>query len=986
MKLLSIKAHGFKSFADKIEIIVGDGITGIVGPNGSGKSNVVDAVKWVLGESSLKELRGGDTGTDIIFNGSKSRNALTRAWVSLTFDNSDHYLQSEYDEIEVKRVVYSTGENEYFINNTKVRKKDITDLFIDSGASASSFSIISQGKISEILKGRPVDRRVIIEEAAGVLKYKKRKEETLRKLDNTNDNLEKVNLVIQELEVNLDPLREQAEVAKKYLEYKNELEGIEIALLASDIKHINDEYKTKKDNIARLNEELMNMDNSNSIDNTKLEGLKAKSLKLDEQILKLSDNIMKLTDSLSALETKKQVISERRKYEVDDQKLENNIMNLKEEEVLLKKNISVVNNEIKRLDTEYNKINETLSNYSDEYKNLMVKKNTLNQELSLKNREENSLKNKIELLNDQLDNDTKIPYAVKSVLNNPRLNGIHDVLCRLIETKEEYVTAIEIGLGSSANVIVIDDEKCAKNAINYLKDNKLGRATFFPLSIIKEKYVDPDTLEVAKSVPGFIDIASNLVTYNPLYKGIVLNQLGNTLVVNNIDTMNLLGKKINYRYRIITLDGEVQFTGGALSGGINKQSNGLLNARFELENLNKKLENTINEEKLIEEHINQIDYDLKVLEGNIFDTKTNLTEKNEQKEVKNNNLNELNKKLSDVQGEISGTNNLLNNSLDKEYNEVLEEYLKVSTEKEERILELNSIKSDKSEILSEIGELESLNRKANSEYNKLANSLKEEEVSIARMDVKLDTLVNRLSEEYQITYEKASHDYELEMDANIARTKVNHLRRDIKELGEVNVGSISEYERINTRYTFLSNQKVDLENAIKDLLEIINDLDETMKMRFEETYNKVNVEFGKVFKKLFKGGNASLQLTDPNNLLETGIDITAEPPGKSLKNITSLSGGEMTLTTIALLFSILNIRPVPFCILDEVEAALDEANVDQFGNYIKDYETSSQFIVITHKKRTMEYADTLYGITMQESGVSKLVSVRLENIKNETSV
>ena len=284
------------------------------------------------------------------------------------------------------------------------------------------------------------------------------------------------------------------------------------------------------------------------------------------------------------------------------------------------------------------------------------------------------------------------------------------------------------------------------------------------------------------------------------------------------------------------------------------------------------------------------------------------------------------------------------------------------------------------------GELESLNRKANSEYNKLANSLKEEEVSIARMDVKLDTLVNRLSEEYQITYEKASHDYELEMDANIARTKVNHLRRDIKELGEVNVGSISEYERINTRYTFLSNQKVDLENAIKDLLEIINDLDETMKMRFEETYNKVNVEFGKVFKKLFKGGNASLQLTDPNNLLETGIDITAEPPGKSLKNITSLSGGEMTLTTIALLFSILNIRPVPFCILDEVEAALDEANVDQFGNYIKDYENSSQFIVITHKKRTMEYADTLYGITMQESGVSKLVSVRLENIKNETSV
>ncbi len=703
MKLLSIKAHGFKSFADKIEITVGDGITGIVGPNGSGKSNVVDAVKWVLGESSLKELRGGDTGTDIIFNGSKSRNPLTRAWVSLTFDNSDHYLQSEYDEIEVKRVVYSTGENEYFINNTKVRKKDITDLFIDSGASASSFSIISQGKISELLKGRPVDRRVIIEEAAGVLKYKKRKEESLRKLDNTNDNLEKVNLVIQELEVNLEPLRLQAEVAKKYLDYKNELEGIEIALLASDIKNINDEYKVKKESIDKLNEEILNMDHSNSVDNSKLEGLKAKSLKLDEQILKLSDEIMKLTNDISALETKKQVISERRKYEVDDQKLENNILNLKEEEVRIKKNISLLNSEIKTITNEYNKLDEETKSLADEYKNLVVKKSTLNQELANKNREENQLKNKIEVLNDQIDNDTKVPYAVKSVLNNPRLTGIHDILCKLIETKEEYATAIEIGLGSSANVIVVDDEKSAKNAINYLKDNKLGRATFFPLSIIKEKYVDLEALDVAKSVPGFIDIASNLVTYNPMYKGVVLNQLGNTLVVNNIDTMNLLGKKINYRYRIITLDGEVQFTGGALAGGTNKQANGLLNARFELDNLTKKLDVTINEEKLIEEHINQIDYDLKVLEDNIFNNKTKVTEVEEKKKVKESNLSELNEKLSSVQSEMGGTKNILNNDLDKEYNEVLEEYLKVSTDKEQKIEDLNSLKSDKTHNLSQLG-------------------------------------------------------------------------------------------------------------------------------------------------------------------------------------------------------------------------------------------------------------------------------------------
>ena len=983
MKLLSIKAHGFKSFADKIEITVGDGITGIVGPNGSGKSNVVDAIKWVLGESSLKEIRGGDSISDVIFSGSKSRNASTRAWVSLTFDNSDHYLQSDYDEIEIKRVVYSSSENEYFINNAKVRKKDITDLFMDSGANADSFSIISQGKISEILKGKSSDRRVIIEEAAGVLKYKKRKEDTMKKLDSTNDNLEKVNLVIEELETNLEPLRIQAETAQKYLDYKGELEGIEVALLASDIKKINDDYTEKKKHIDVLNEEILSMDNSNSVDNSKLEGLKSKSLKLDEQISKLSDTIMKLSDDISTLETRKQVISERKKYEVDDQKLENNILVLKENEVNIKKNITLLTGQIKSITTSFNNLNDELKKYNDEYKNLMVKKNTLNQELSNKNREENQIKNKIDALNDQIDNDTKVPFAVKSVLNNPRLSGIHDILCRLIETKEEYSTALEIALGGNANVIVIDDEKCAKEAINYLKDNKLGRATFFPLSVIKGRFVDDYALNVCKATAGFIDVASKLVTYNPMYENIINNQLGNTLIVNNIDTMNLLGKKLDYKYRIITLDGELLSPGGALTGGINKRSSGVLNTRFELDNLNKKLNTTINEEKLIEEHINQIDYDLKVLEGNVFDSRASLASIAEQKSRKELDLADLNKKLNEVQNEIKGTDNVLNNKIDDELNQVLEEFLKATTLKEQNVIKLNELKGDKNDLLSEINELELQNKKINSEYNKKVSALKEEEVAIARMDVKLDSLLTRLSEEYQITYEKAISEYELDLDENIARSKVNHLRRDIKDLGDVNVGSIAEYERVNTRYVFLDTQQKDLEAASQNLLEIIADLDETMKERFEETFNKVNQEFSNVFKKLFKGGNASLELTDPTDMLTTGIDISAEPPGKSLKNLTTLSGGEMTLTAIALLFSILNIRTVPFCILDEVEAALDEANVDQFGTYIKEYENHSQFVVITHKKRTMEYANTLYGITMQESGVSKLVSVRLENISDD---
>lgn len=980
MKLLSIKAHGFKSFADKIEITIDNGITGIVGPNGSGKSNVVDAVKWVLGENSLKELRGGDTSTDVIFNGSKTRPQSSRAWVSLTFDNSDHFLATDLETVEIKREVYKTGENEYFINNAKVRKKDITDLFLDTGATSNSFSIISQGKIIEVLKGKSTDRRQIIEEAAGVLKYKKRKEETLRKLDSAQNNLDKVNLVIDELSVNLEPLRIQSEDAKKYLEYKEKLKGIEVSLIASDIKSISDASEIDKNNLNRLNEELLNMDNSNSIDTTKIEELKTKNIKIDEEINHLSENIINLTKELSDLETQKQVISERKKYEVSDIKLENNILLLKDEELTYKKDISLLEEELSKNNNNYTKEQEKYNKLQEEYRLTNLKKNTLLTELNNRSRLEIGLKNKIDAVNDQIDNDTKLPYAVKSVLNNPRLQGIHDVLSKIIDTEEKYVIALEIALGANANVIITDDELSAKKAIEYLKDNKLGRATFFPISIIKSRYIDEETIKICKSVAGFIDVASNLVSYNPLYKGIIENQLGNTLIVNNIDTMNKLGKLLNYRYRIITLDGELLHTGGALTGGINKKSNGLLNTKFELDKLNKELDITIREEKNLEQDINNTDSELKILENNIMNQNILVTNIKEKISIVKNNIESVKDKLIRTQNEINGTTNLLNKTDDDELDNILNEYLKVSTDRDLTTNKLNELKSVKNDLMNEINELESINRSKNADYNKKLNEIKNLEINIGKMDIKLDNLLNRLSEEYEMTYEKASEEYSLDMDEVVARSKVNGLKRSIKDLGDVNVGSISEYERINERYTFLVEQKNDLCGAIDDLMNIINDLDETMKNKFSETFDKVNNEFSSIFKKLFKGGEATLKLTDPTDMLITGIDIIACPPGKNLKSINALSGGEMTLTAIALLFSILKVKTVPFCILDEVEAALDEANVDQFGTYIKEYENNSQFVVITHKKRTMEYANTLYGITMQESGVSKLVSVRLENI------
>lgn len=981
MKLLSIKAHGFKSFADKIEINVGDGITGIVGPNGSGKSNVVDAIKWVLGESSLKEIRGGEKASDCIFAGSTSRSPLTRAWVSLTFDNSDHYLASDLAEIEIKREVFKTGENEYYINNTKVRKKDITDLFLDSGANADSFSIISQGKIVEIIKGRPYDRRVVIEEAAGVLKYKKRKEETMRKLDNTNDNLEKVTLVIDELESSVEPLRIQAETATKYLNFKEELKGVEIALIASDIKKINEDYENAKTSIDSLSEQLSSMSNNSSVEDVKLESLKTKSIKIDEDISNGTEELIKMNQQLSKLEMDKQVVGERRKYEVENQKLENNILILKENEASLKKNIKVINNKIEDKKQELEDKKKLSQDTFEEHRITNLKKTTLTSELSNKLKEETNLKNRIEVLSDSIENDTKIPYSVKSVLSNPRLKGIHDVLIKLIDTEEKYVTAIETALGGNSSVIVVDDEASAKSAIEYLSTNKLGRATFFPISVIKPRGIDDDTLRICESTVGYVGIASELITYNPLYKAIMENQLGNVIIVNNIDTMNKLGKNIGYRYRIITLDGELLHTGGAITGGVNKASKGVMNDRFLLEKLNKDLSIITNEIKLMEEHVNTIDQDLSILESKVISTRTEEARVSEELNQMQIEEGELNKKLEDNQKELMGTSSVKNHSTDEYLDKLLADIVDVSSQKEILESKINKLKSEKNEVTNEINELENISRKNNQEYNKVQNELTEKKISIGKMDVKLDGLLNRLSEEYQITYDAAKDNYVLDIDENTARTKVNYLKREIRDLGDVNVGSIAEYERVNTRYTFLTEQKNDLEGAINNLMEIITDLDETMKKRFIDTFELVNKEFGSVFKKLFRGGTASLVLTEPDDILNTGVDIKAEPPGKSLKNVATLSGGEMTLTAIALLFSILNIRVVPFCVLDEVEAALDEANVDQFGTYIKEYEAASQFIVITHKKRTMEYANTLYGITMQESGVSKLVSVRLENIE-----
>lgn len=978
MYLKNIRANGFKSFADKVDIEINRGITGVVGPNGSGKSNIVDAVKWVLGEQSVKALRGDSSMSDVIFAGSKSRGAQSRASVSLVFDNSDHYLNSEFNEIEIKRVVYKSGENEYYINNSKVRLKDITDLFLDSGAGKESFNIISQGAVADIINSKPEDRRVIFEEAAGVLKYKKRKEESFRKLDKTNENLARVNLLIDELLTTLTPLKEQSEKARKYLDYKGDLENIEIALIANDIEQLNEEYLKVKNHVNVLNEEVEKLNLNNTTDSSKVEKLKLDSLKLDEEIDKKNEIINNLTQEIVELQSKKQITLERQKYEVDDAKLQENILSLKEEVLNLKQMMDSFTNEILTLKNEL-EVKQLRSmeliKVSDEKKN---RRNQLLSKIDLENRTIMNLNNKIDILTDNINNDTKLPYSVRNIINNVRLTGIYGVLGKLIEVPEKYVIAIETSLGANNNVLVVKDSNSAKEAINYLKDNKLGRATFFPVSIIKPRNVMYEDLQKIKDLDGFIGTADTLVKYDEKIMNVVLNQLGNVIVVSDIDTLNKVGKLINYKYKIVTIEGDIQYSGGAITGGTIKNSSSVINQKYELDNLKKEVNSKKETLEKLEKELKEVNANLS---SNAIDLENNQREvvlMTEKVQAKDNYLKEVKNNYDSKNSELEGALNKSNNSLDKELDEIVQLYYDKVALKEKESKELDKIKINKSELNTEIALLEKTYREMNREITSKQNELKIEEIKLGKMDVRLDNLLLTLNENYSLTYEKAHSDYSLDVEVETARLTVNNLKAKIKSLGEVNTGSIAEYERLNERYTFLTKQRDDLDKSVSSLLEVIQEMDELMKEKFVETFDRISVEFKEVFKKLFKGGEGVLELTDPSDILNTGIEISALPPGKKLNSIALLSGGEKTLTAIALLFAILNVKPVPFVILDEVEAALDEVNVDAFGNYLLSCRDRSQFIIITHKKRTMEYADALYGITMQESGVSKLVSVKLE--------
>ena len=700
--------------------------------------------------------------------------------------------------------------------------------------------------------------------------------------------------------------------------------------------------------------------------------------KLDEEIYNTNQELIKVSSQVEKLNGEKNLIIERGKNKKDNDEIQNRILNLQEEKLKVQNDINSINNELEINKSKLDFIIDNINHNNLNINKLKQEKNICISDLNSKNRYETELKYKIDILEQAIENDSTLSYGVKSILNNPSLDGIHGVIGKVIEMEESYMKAIDIALGGAKEYIITETSNNAKDAIRYLKNNELGKATFYPIEVIKPRSIDSETFNILYNTQGFIDIASNLVQYDKKYTNIILNQLGNVIIARNIDDANNISRLIEHKYKIVTLDGELIHVGGSITGGKfkNTKSN-IITQRYELDNLNRKLYKTIEEIKNVEEKINELDYYFKENEEKNYNLTKEKIEIEEIVKNKENNLKEFISRKESLDNEL----NSFDNDVDIEHQKIMDEYYKEVGKRDELVKKQEYLSNKKVVLNNLILEMEDSIKRNNSSISKLEKELKELEISVNKSDVKLDNLLSVLNEEYSMTFEKAKENYRLEIDENEARLKVNSLKTSIKNLGVVNIGAIEEFDRINERFEFLTNQKQDLYKAENTLLEIINEMDDVMKEKFMDTFSKIQVKFAEVFKSLFGGGKAELHLTEPNNILETGIDIVASPPGKKLSHISLLSGGEKTLTAISLLFAILRVKTVPFSILDEVEAALDEANVELFGEYLKTLEDKTQFIVITHKKKTMEYVNYLYGITMQEYGISKLVSVKLEDIK-----
>lgn len=973
MHLKRIELHGFKSFADKSVIEFQPGITGIVGPNGCGKSNISDAVRWVLGEQSVKSLRGSSM-SDVIFNGSEDRKPQNVAEVTLVFDNEDRFINFDYNEVEITRRLYrQNNEAEYLINQEPCRLKDIVDMIMDTGLGRDSLSIISQGNISTFADSKPEERRGMFEEAAGVAKYKKRKLESIRKLERTRDNLDRVEDICLELEKQITPLKRQKEKAEVYLELKDELKSIEVSVLVKEIENLSHSLKELNESLDFLNKEKVTIEGQILLNEQQNDTLKKKMYDLDQEVNGLQGQLLTAMNQVNELETQKVEIDTNRKHILENTNKEDLQARITQMKAILQDAVNEYNDRVNRYnETKEEKLDLEAAQERNRQAMIHLRQDIENLNLQLHN---NRLRR--EQLVDIVENKSGYSFGVRSIMKAKNsLNGIIGVLGDLLETDSQYETALSIALGSAVQFIVTKTNQDARNAIHFLKNNKSGRATFLPEETMQPRRLRDEHMMVCQNFDGFLGVMSEFVRYQAPIDNVVSNQLEHVILVDTLEHASALSRATYARYKVVTLDGEVVNVGGSLTGGSLKQQSSNFASKRELEILRETITEQEKEMTVKKAKLNDLDNAAREISHNLLQKQMSfaklevvVTNKRSELQVAKSEYESLTHRSVELSEIESGSQE---NQLINELNE--------AKKRRDRLTESIQAKRElRMSFVNENEKVEETLRASRSALRHIQSDMTEKQVAKAKQETELSNYMSRLNEEYKMTFEHAREEYYQEVNMGEAKENVRLLRHKIDSLGHVNLQAIEDYQEVSTRYETLNTQRLDLISAQDSILKAIDEMDEIMITRFSETFEKINKEFNIVFRNLFGGGRAELKYSDPDNILETGIDIDVQPPGKAVQNISLFSGGEKALIAISCLFAILRVRPVPMCILDEVEAALDVANVERFARYLREFSTQTQFIVVTHREGTMEECDLLYGATMQQKGVTKLVSVKLKD-------
>lgn len=965
MFLKRIELQGFKSFADKTVITFDSDVIGIVGPNGCGKSNINDAIRWVLGEQSVKSLRGTSM-SDVIFSGSDTRKAVNMAEVTLVFDNTLHFLHVDYEEVEITRRLHrSTGEGEYFLNRTPCRLKDIQNLIMDTGLGRDSLSIISQGTISSFAESKPEERRGLFEEAAGVAKYKKRKIESLGKLNRTQENLDRLEDIIMELERQVAPLKRQAKKAETYIEKKQELEAIEISVLVDEIEHLNEQIEEGKKKAFDLQSKKALHETTIAVSESKNLELKQEMSVLDREVNQLQDEFMKIMSEIQALDARKTEIDEKRKYAMASANAE---IRAKELKVMIEEAQYEFNDRSSRL----NELNVDLKLNQDKAEKLS---NDANQ-CSIMLNEQSSYLNNLINRRSVLENLVKQPFnhqqGVKAILEvKDSLNGVLGVVSQILKPHDNYENAVSNAIGGALYHIVTEDEMSARHAITYLKKNASGRATFLPITVLKPRSIFKEHEIIAKNSVGYLGAASEFVDCEDMFTVVRDSLMGNVLVCDNLINANELARTLKYNYKIVTLDGDVVHKGGSMSGGKVKDSYSPMSLQKELDQIHDKIDKQQVKVNKLRDDRSSLASRSEALQAAVMQLRIDIAQLQPVVDAKKAKVDRLKAEYEELRpGEFNDEEAVSEDNLVAQ--------LSNAYSKRDAITSQLKIKRDRrSKAGSEVERNDVSIRNLRRECNALLADEREYELSSVKAETMLDNALNRLSSSYEMTFEYAQTQ-KLDTDIEEARKRVQILRQEINALGNVNLDAPAQYEEVSGRFEFLTKQKADLIAAKDKILEAIDEMDQVMIKQFKEMFDKINAELNDVFRTLFGGGRASLVLVDPNDILNTGIDIDVQPPGKNVQNIKLFSGGEKSLIAICVLFAILKARTMPLCIFDEVEAALDQANVERFAKYISHFRGESQFIVVTHRPGTMAQCDALYGVTMKQNGVSSLLKVQLQ--------